>query len=295
MKDLLRHGLRYPLEAALAWIALGLFRLLPVDWASATGGALARRIGPLFKAHRVARHNLTRAMPELSAERVATILDGMWDNLGRVIGEYPHLESFRLDHPAGRVRLIRGDIIETVRDSGKPAIFISGHFANWEVISFGATGHGVPLARIYRAPNNRWTDGLIRRLRRPIGGTDLPKGAAGAKGLIRALGSGRSLAILVDQKMNDGIPVPLFGRDAMTAPAVAQLALRHGCPVIPARAVRVGGARFELIVEPPMPMPDSGDPQADIATLMAAINNRLEAWIRAHPEQWLWVHQRWPD
>ncbi len=288
-------SLRYPLEALLALIGLGILKMLPVDRASAFGAVLARRIGPRLKAHQVARRNLTRAMPDLLPDRVNAILDGMWDNLGRVVGEYPHLAAFGPDAPDPRVKLIGLDVLAPLEASGKPVIFVSAHIGNWEVVSFGAAGRGMPLARIYRAPNNPWTDRMILRLRRPVGGIDLPKGAEGAKGLIRALRSGQSLAMLIDQKMNDGIPVPFFGLDAMTAPAVAQLALRHGCPIVPARIVRTNGAHFELLVEPPLRMPDTGDPRADIQTIMTKLNARLEAWIREHPEQWLWVHRRWPD
>ena len=101
--------------------------------------------------------------------------------------------------------------------------------------------------------------------------------------------------MLVDQKMNDGIPVPFFGRDAMTAPALARLALRYKCRVIPARAERLGGARFRLTFYDPMPLPDTGNLQADTLTLMTAVNAQIEAWIRERPDHWFWLHRRWPD
>jgi KDO2-lipid IV(A) lauroyltransferase len=150
------------------------------------------------------------------------------------------------------------------------------------------------LSNVYRAANNRHVDRLLRVLR-----TDsaelIPKGSAGARRVIAALGRGAPLAMLIDQKMNDGIPVPLFGRDAMTAPALAQLALKYDCPVLPARVERVGGAHFRVTVEPPLAVPRSGDRQADTRALMAAVNQQLERWIAARPEQWLWLHRRWPD
>jgi KDO2-lipid IV(A) lauroyltransferase len=101
--------------------------------------------------------------------------------------------------------------------------------------------------------------------------------------------------MLVDQKLNDGIPVPFFGRDAMTAPALAILALRFDCSVVPIRMVRLNGARFRMISEPPLPLPKTGNAEADRRTLMIAVNQVVERWIREHPEQWLWVHRRWPD
>ena len=120
-------------------------------------------------------------------------------------------------------------------------------------------------------------------------------GAGGAKKLIEALSRGEHLGMLVDQKLNEGIAVPFFGRDAMTAPALAQLALRFGCPVVPARVERLDGAHFRLTVYPPLTLATSGDRQADIAAAMGQINALIEEWIRARPEQWLWLHRRWPD
>ena len=112
----------------------------------------------------------------------------------------------------------------------------------------------------------------------------IPKGAVAARHAIAALRSGAHLTLLADQKMNDGIPVPFFGRPAMTAPALADLALRFDCDVLPARVERLDGARFRLTVSPPLPLPQSGEPHADAAALMAGVNATLEAWIRDRPE-----------
>ena len=123
----------------------------------------------------------------------------------------------------------------------------------------------------------------------------IPKGAIAARRAIAALRRGTNLGLLADQKMNDGIPVPFFGRLAMTAPALAILALRFDCDVLPLRVERLNGARFRVTVFPPLPLPRSGEPRADAAALMARVNAILEEWIRDRPEQWLWVHRRWPD
>ena len=101
--------------------------------------------------------------------------------------------------------------------------------------------------------------------------------------------------MLADQKMNDGIAVPFFGRPAMTTSALASLALRFECDVLPARVERLGGAHFRLTVFPPLSLARSGDHHADVDTLMARVNETLEVWIRDRPEQWFWLHRRWPD
>jgi KDO2-lipid IV(A) lauroyltransferase len=128
-------------------------------------------------------------------------------------------------------------------------------------------------------------------------GLDLPmfpKGAVGARGALAHLNEGGYLGMFVDQKMNDGIPVEFFGRPAMTAPALAAMALRSRCPVIPVRIRRIGPARVWLEVEPPLALPDSGDRQTDIAALMRSANQTLERWISDEPGSWLWLHCRRP-
>ena len=121
-----------------------------------------------------------------------------------------------------------------------------------------------------------------------------PKGAEGGRAALAHLRDGGVLAMLTDQKMNDGIAVPLFGHAAMTASAGAALALRFRAKMHPAHVERLGPARFRVIVEAALPLPDSGDRTADIAALTAAMNACLERWIRARPAEWLWLHRRWP-
>jgi KDO2-lipid IV(A) lauroyltransferase len=113
--------------------------------------------------------------------------------------------------------------------------------------------------------------------------------------MIAGLNAGRHFGLLIDQKMNDGISVPFFGRDAMTAPAMAQFAVRDGTPLLPVRCERLEGARFRLTFYPPLEAVVTGDRQRDVAATMAKANALLEAWIRERPEQWLWIHNRWPD
>ena len=285
----------YRLQAWGARLALALFGALPIDRASALGGWLGRTIGPRAGISRVAARNLARAFPEMSDAEVDAVIRGMWDNLGRVAAEYPHLGELDIHAGDGRIEVIGAHHVDRLRDDGVGGIFFAAHLGNWEIPSLGATQNGVPLTHIYRAANNPYFEPILQRLRAPIGGTHHAKGAAGGRQLVRGLSRGEHLGMLVDQKLNDGIPVPFFGRDAMTAPALAQLALKYRCPVVPARVERLIGARFRLTIHSPMALPDSGDRAADVAETMRRVNALLEDWIRARPEQWLWLHRRWPD
>jgi KDO2-lipid IV(A) lauroyltransferase len=120
------------------------------------------------------------------------------------------------------------------------------------------------------------------------------KGAQGARAALTHLQAGGSLGLLVDQKMNDGIAVPFFGRAAMTAPAIAQFALRFDAPILPVHVVRLGPARFRMICEPPLNIARTGDKKTDTYAILLAVNTTLERWIREQPESWLWLHRRWP-
>jgi KDO2-lipid IV(A) lauroyltransferase len=268
---------------------------LPLDLASLIGGTLARLIGPRLGITRRARRNIERALPELTPAARERVIRRMWENLGRVAAEYGHLTRLKCFGPETRVEVLGSDHLDRALASGKPVIFFTGHFGNWEVAGVAAVQYGLDFAQVYRAANNPAVEAVMLAFRRSLGGDPISKGAAGARRIIAALRSGKTLAMLVDQKMNDGIAVPFFGRDAMTAPALAELGLRYDCALLPVRVDRTGGAHFRLTVFPPLELKRSGDRQADIRAVMVDVNTMLEAWIREQPEQWFWLHNRWPD
>lgn len=289
---LLSKSARQRLEAVAVRALIALFRALPPDAASALGGAIARAVGPRLGVSRVARRNLARCFPDRDAAAIEATLREVWDNLGRVAGEFPHL-AWLVEH---RVEVVGAGNLHALRDDGAPGLFISGHLGNWELGGAVASRLGLPLTLVYRAANNPWVEEVYRegRLASAHAG-QIAKGSEGAREIMAVLKAGGHVGMLVDQKMNDGIAVPFFGRDAMTAPAVARFALKFRCPVVPARVERLGGARFRVVIDPPLDLPDSGDSHADNLAVMTAMNRRLEQWIRERPGQWLWLHKRWPD
>ena len=281
----------YPLEAICALLLFGFFRILPVDLASAIGGWLGRTIGPGLRLTRRAQRNLDLALPDLDNQSRAALIRGMWDNLGRVVGEMPHIEQIATT----RMDIAGSEHLAAVRSPGTACILFSGHLANWETLPLATKHAGVPCAQTYRAPNNPFVDAMLRRIRRVKEDETVAKGPSGARNALAILKGGRRLGMLVDQKMNDGIPVPFFGRDAMTADAVAKLALRFKCPVIPTRMERLDGCHFRLTFFPALNISQTGNRAADTATMMTEVNQFLEDWIRDRPNQWLWLHRRWPD
>jgi KDO2-lipid IV(A) lauroyltransferase len=291
------RDLAFRLEAVALWLAIRLVGLLTPVAASNLGGFVARSIGPLLPVSRVADANLRLALPGLSAGRRRAVIRGVWDNLGRTAAELPHLSRLR-QTPAGPGWEIEGAAyLQPLRRAGGPALMFSGHIGNWELLTPAAATFGAPPAVFYRAARNPIADRMITAVRRRAIGADapmFPKGQEGARGALAHLRAGGVLAMLADQKMNDGIAATLFGHPAMTASAGAALALRFRCPLLPAHAERLGPARFRIIVEAPLTLPETGNRAADIAALTQAMNDCLERWIRARPDEWLWLHRRWP-
>jgi KDO2-lipid IV(A) lauroyltransferase len=287
------------LEAFALYIILILVRIIPLKAASALGGMLARTFGPFLRSHRTALKNLHHAFPEKTDQERANIVQGMWDNLGRTAFEYPHLGSFRFREPTdtdstATVEIVGAEHIVKLRDDNKAGLFVSGHFANWEIPALGVIHNGVPIHLIYRAPNNPYLENVFRHRQLGHGGLR-PMGAEGARRAVKLLNAGEHIGMLVDQKMNDGIAVPFFGRDAMTAPALAQFALKYDVPVVPVHIERLKGIHFRITCYPPIPIRKTANRQLDILAAMTNVNKILESWIRKRPEQWLWVHNRWPN
>lgn len=283
----------YPLQTVLMYLFYGIFRLLPVDAASALGGLLGRTLGPLLISgnHR-ALHNLALAMPELSdAERRGTVR-GMWDNIGRTMGEIPHIQDLR---EPGRMEIVGLEHVTGADVDSRPLILVGAHTGNWELSGAWTAKHIGGLGIIYRPPNNRTADRLIHRIRVAAGLTLIRKGNEGTKAAMKILSQGGRLGMLVDQKLNRGIAVPFFGRDAMTTPALAMFALRFDCIVVPARVERLGGAHFRMTFDPALKIVPTGDRHSDIRAIMAQVNTVIEGWIRKRPEQWIWMHRRWID
>ena len=281
-------------EAAIVWGFYHLFRLLPVDAASAIGGWIGRTIGYRLPVTRRARRNLRRVFPDWADDRIEQTLRLMWDNLGRVAGEYPHLDKFGYG-PNERVEIEGAEHLLSLRDDGKPGIFFSAHFGNWELAGLCAARNRLPITLIYRAANNPLVNWVFERGRSVAGIEVIAKGSSGARQALVKLKQGGHLGMLVDQKMNDGIPVPFFGRDAMTAPALAAFALKFRCPVVPAHVIREKGARFRIVFQPPLEISDSGDQHADMLSTMTEVNRLIEDWVSQHPHQWMWLHKRWPE
>ena len=301
-----RQRLVYALQSIGIAIFFGLLRLLPVDWASGLGGFIGRRLGPHFPISAVGERNLRAAFPEKSDAEIGTILRGAWDNLGRTFAEYSQLDRLWDKKPL-RVE-IGGKIIVGHRrldftqrkrflellQSGKPAIFFTGHCGNWEVLPVVAAYYGLQLAVVFRPPNSPYARQLAEKVRRRSMGRLIPTNTMATAAIAAAsLERGESLGLLIDQYFGRGIDLPFFGRPARTAPTLAKIAQHFDCPIIGAVVERVKGAYFCLHMLPEVPLTRTPQGDVDVTAMMAAATKSLEDWVRAHPEQWLWFHRRW--
>ncbi len=287
-------------EYALVSLLFAALRALPPASASTLAGRVARAIGPLLPVSRVADDNLRAAMPGLDRAARRAIVRGVWENLGRTMGELPHLGNLR-ETAAGPGYEVQGaEHLRALTVSGGPAMMASAHIGNWEMLPVICAAYGVRAASFYRAAANPLVDAAIMALRQRAmarTGGAVPmfaKGAAGGRAAAAHLARGGYLGLLMDQKLNDGIEARLFGLPAMTAPAAAAFALHFRCPLLTGHVERLGPARLRLVVGPPLPVPDTGSRRGDILALTQSLNDEFERWIRGRPDSWLWLHRRWP-
>jgi KDO2-lipid IV(A) lauroyltransferase len=267
-------------------------RVLPPPAASRVGAALLGWLGPLLRKHRHIRRNLDVVLPGATPEALEHTARDVWRNLGGVLFEYPHLEEIlartdAVSMPASVRRLF---------DTGTPAMFVTAHLANWELLaSYVATRSG-GLVVVYNPDENPYLERLIQGLRRSSGSEYVSKHEA-LRRLTPAHLKGRSIGMLLDVRVDSGTPLPLFGRDAPTTVSPFRMALRLGYPVVPIRAIRAGPARFEIEFFEPLEAPsDAKAPSAKAAAIHMAgqFNQLLERWIGERPGEWLCTKRRWP-
>jgi Kdo2-lipid IVA lauroyltransferase/acyltransferase len=277
-------------------VFLGFCMVFGLDRGSALCGWMARTLGPLSPPHKTAIRNMSECMPELSDAEVRTNVMLMWENFGRTMVELPQLHKLLPYREDSRTEVVNGEIADDVLANGKGAIFISGHFANWEMLAPCIRLRGYDLDGVYRSANNPLVNKWTMKLRGPNSfSSQSPKGRAGAKLIVGHIRSGTPVAMLVDQKMNDGIEAPFFDKPSMTAGAAAQMSEKYDCPIVPLHIRRINGVHFRVEFYPPIEIEKSGNKADDILALTTAYNKFLEDRIREVPSQWMWMHNRWTD
>lgn len=277
-----------------------LMKRVDPDKSSDFFGNLARFWGPYIITSRTGRRNLRLAYPENTEAENEEILRGVWENLGRVCGEFVHLEQFwDYDHSRpnqGRAETYATEKFIALRDSGKPALIFTAHLANWELAAVCAAAHELDAAILFRTPNNRFVADIIHETRAKTMGQLLPAGLQGTFAMGNTLERGGHVGMLVDQYRNarrGGVPVTFFGHQTMANSTIMRLARQYDCPVHGVRVVRLPKNRFRVDLTDPVDLPRDAKGRYDIQPSMQTIMSIIEGWIREHPEQWLWLHRRW--
>lgn len=276
---------------------IALLRRANPDRASDVCGAIARRVGPWLPAHRIGRANLHAAFPGKDAAWIETTLRGAWENLGRVAGEYVHMDriwDFDPEHPnTGRIQTDDVPLFISMRDDGKPCLCFAAHLGNWELPAIAAHANGLPSAVVYRMPNNKAVAKQITAIRGSLMGHLIRSRPEAAFEMAAALDKGEHLGMLVDQHWSRGVDITFFGRRCKANPTLARLARQFDCPVVGVHVVRLPDHRFRLIGTGPITLPRDERGVVDVPAATQLINSIVEGWIREHPEQWLWFHRRW--
>ena len=289
----LRQNLVWRLQAVGFAGFIGLMRLLGVERASALGGWLLKTLGPRTGTQKTVMRNLRIAFPDMGeAEREALAL-AQWEQTGRAFAETALMDRLVAED---RVEVVGRERLDAIRESGRPVVFVSGHFANFETLAATIVGAGVPCQITYRAANNPYVDAQIRAARARYGVTLFaPKGGEGARELLEGMARGESVALMNDQKFSEGPEAIFFGQPVNAAPGPSRLALRFGTVLQPLSVVRLPGVRFRLTVHEPIELQRTGERSADIARGVQAVTSFIEDRVRENPVDWFWVHKRWPD
>lgn len=272
---------KYGLEFLGSWLTIYFFRSLGQKRASAFGGKFARWVGPLLPVHRVAQRNVMQVFPHLSVEEREQLLARMWQHWGSVCAEYCHLNAL------GRCKLeIKGSHIDRFKD--KACIFVSGHFGNFQLIALALKQRGFKVTQVYRQANNPWVDTIMQRFQRQVCHRVVSKQDYSIKAIADALHAGESVLILIDQKFASGPLIPFLGHGAHTTTVPARFSQKYGFPLVPICNTRLENGTFQVECFSPIAVQDSAQ------DMMRDVHTHLEQWIQDNPEQWFWIHKRWP-
>ena len=263
-------------------------------------GGFLRRVGPWLPEHRIGRANLAAAFPEKSAEEIERILVGVWDNLGRVAGEFAQIDRMTIAGPASPEGMdiaydaVTVGRIDEIISTKRPRLFFAAHLANWELPAMIAHHLKIDASILYRPPNIRAASDAILKIRAGCMGTLVPSGFDAPIRLARALENGTHAGMLVDQHDIRGVDVTFFGRPCKASPLLGQLARHFDCPIHGLRVVRQpDGNSFWGEVTEPVAVPRDAEGLIDVRGTMQAVTAVVEAWVREHHDQWLWLHRRW--
>jgi len=266
------------------------FKIIGPKLSSKISGKIFEIIGPFFRSKKVIYNNIKRALPEIDENNLKNIENSMWNNYGRIFAEYIFLKDFRYGKLASNVQIEGQEILNDIKENNKQVIFISGHLSNFELMAMFIEKSGINLSAIYRPLNNIFLNGIMENIRkRYICKNQIKKGLAGLKKLIKLKKKNYSTALMIDQRVSEGILSPLFNEKALTTTIPAQLVKKFNIPIVPVYIERIDGLKFKITINQPLSFPQDTSQQQ----ITDNLNQILEKFILNKPENWIWSHNRW--
>ena len=280
----------YFIQFILILILFLLFRILGLRYASKISSKLVSLIGPFFRSKRIIKSNLLKGIPNLDAAGIKEISEGMWSNYGRILAEYIFIKDFRKSKYTNNIEIIGQEILDDIKQKNEPVIFVSGHFNNFELMAMHIEKSGINLAAIYRPLNNKFLNLIMEKIRKKyICKNQIKKGISGTKQLLSFFKKKTSIALMIDQRVSQGIKSNFFKYEAFTTTIPGQFVKKFKCKVVPIYIERVNEINFKLTIYKPLEYSN----EESIESITLDLNYLLERLILKNPSQWIWSHDRW--
>jgi len=250
-----------------------------------------KNIGPLFRAKKISFDNLSLAFPNMDKSKKGKIINNMWSNYGKIFAEYMFIKKFRENPKFSKKIIIENqEELEKIKSQKKPVIFISGHFNNFELMAMHIEKSNIDVAAVYRPLNNKLLNPIMEKIRKKyICKKQIEKGISGTKELLKEFKKGTSIALMIDQRVSEGIKSDFFGKKALTTTIPAQFVKKFNASVVPIYIERLNNDTFKLKIFESVKF--SNEETLDSITLK--LNEILERMIMSNPDQWIWTHNRW--
>jgi KDO2-lipid IV(A) lauroyltransferase len=286
--------IRYFLEFFIVIIFFIIFKIIGLKLSSDLGEIIGKYFGPLFRKKTIAKKNILIAFPDLNEKSINEMIERMWKNIGRIFGEYIHINKFSIiDQKKIKIVFANKNNFELLKKN-KPVVFFSGHFANFELMAKCLQELGFNIGAIYRPLNNIFLNPIMEFIRKKyICPIQIEKGSNGTKKLIKHISTNGPLALMIDQRLSSSIRVPFFNQPASTTTTPAQLAIKYDALLIPVFLKRLEKTNFEFFIEEPLIINRTSDYDKDIFNITQIMNKKIEEFIKRDPAHWLWSHDRW--
>ena len=287
--------IRYFLEFILVIFFFLVFKIIGLKLSSDLGEIIGKYFGPLFRKRTIAKKNILIAFPNFNEKSINEMIDRMWKNIGRIFGEYIHINKFSIiDNNKKKIVFTNRNNAEILKKNNKPIVFFSGHFANFELMAKCLQELGFNIGAIYRPLNNIFLNPIMEFIRKKyICPIQIEKGSNGTKKLIKHISNNNPLALMVDQRLSSSIRVPFFDQPATTTITPAQLAIKYDALLVPVFLKRLEKTNFEFFIEEPLITNRTNDYDKDIFNITQIMNIKIEEFIKRDPAHWLWSHDRW--